>query len=233
MMWYIFLRVLSALLQNASARGVSRNFEVAYPKLLESRGLSSEKVIHIKEGLILNLEKTSILSENLVLTDLSGKKPVVTPMNGKYMERNLYHDREKMAAVEVKENNGAVEVSGVISDTLRILSSFILWLELKTGLSHTRFSKLMDHLTMVMTTSKQVAINWKSESMDIFSTGSPKQVQVPDPFLIETQLVADEYFYANFDNDTQLVIYLATAMAAANIRYSNASNPKSNKLDYN
>uniref|UniRef100_V5H3C1 Putative tick metalloprotease n=1 Tax=Ixodes ricinus TaxID=34613 RepID=V5H3C1_IXORI len=204
MMWYIFLCVLSALLQNASARGVSRNFEVAYPKLLgKQRPFRVEKVIHIKEGLILHLEKTSILSENLVLTDLSGKKPVVTPMNGKYMERNLYHDKEKMAAVEVKENNGAVEVSGVISDTLRITSSSFLWLELKTGLSRTRFSKLMGQLTVVMTTSKQVAINWKSESMDIFFS-PPKQVQVPDPFLIETLVVADEYFYANFDNDTQL-----------------------------
>uniref|UniRef100_A0A0K8R8Q6 Putative metalloprotease n=1 Tax=Ixodes ricinus TaxID=34613 RepID=A0A0K8R8Q6_IXORI len=121
MIRYMLLSALSALIHNASARGETRNFEVAYPKLLESRGLSSEKVIHIKEGLILNLEKCSVLSENLVLTDLSGKEPVVTPMNGTYMERNLYHDKEKMSAVVVKEDNGAVEVSGVISDTLRIV----------------------------------------------------------------------------------------------------------------
>uniref|UniRef100_A0A0K8RAA6 Putative metalloprotease n=1 Tax=Ixodes ricinus TaxID=34613 RepID=A0A0K8RAA6_IXORI len=224
MMWYIFLCVLSALLQNASARGESRNFEVAYPKLLESRGLSIEKVIHIKEGLILHLEKSSILSENLVLTDLSGKEPVVTPMDGKYMERNLYHDKQKMAAVEVKEQNGAVEVSGVISDTLRILPLHLMARAEDGSIAHKIFE--VDAPAHRGHDYIETRINQLEERANGYYFSPPRQVQVPDPFFIETMVVADQYFYANFDNDTQFVMYLATVMAAANVRYSNASYPK-------
>ncbi|XP_029823524.2 venom metalloproteinase antarease-like TtrivMP_A [Ixodes scapularis] len=224
MMRYIFICALSALIQNATARGESRNFEVAYPKLLESRGILSEKVIHIKEGLILHLEKSSILSENLVLTDLSGKEPVVTPMNGKYMERNLYHDKEKMAAVEVKEENGAVEVSGVISDTLRILPLHLMARSEDGSIAHKIFEvdapadRGHDYVE-----TRNIQLEKRSNGLT-FST--PRQVQVPDPFLIEILIVVDKYFYENFDNDTQLVTYIATSLATVNIRYSNASNPK-------
>uniref|UniRef100_A0A0K8RAI5 Putative metalloprotease n=1 Tax=Ixodes ricinus TaxID=34613 RepID=A0A0K8RAI5_IXORI len=224
MMWYIFLCVLSALLQNASARGESRNFEVAYPKLLESRGLSSEKVIHIKEGLTLNLEKSSILSENLVLTDLSGKEPVVTPMNGKYLERNLYHDKQKMAAVEVKQENGAVEVSGIISDTLRILPLHLMARADDGSIAHKIFE--VDAPAHRGHDYIETRSNQLEERFTGYYFSPPRQVQVPDPVLIETLVVADVYFYANFDNDTQLVTYIAINMAAVNVRYSNASNPK-------
>ncbi|KAM7298512.1 venom metalloproteinase antarease-like TtrivMP_A [Ixodes scapularis] len=224
MMRYIFLCALSALIQNGTARGESRNFEVAYPKLLESRGLSSEKVIHIKEGLTLHLEKSSILSENLVLTDLSGKEPVVTPMNGKYMERNLYHDKEKMAAVEVKEENGAVEVSGVISDTLRILPLHLMARAEDGSIAHKIFqvdAPAHRGHDYIETSNIQLEERFNGHNLS-----TPRQVQVPDPFLIETLIVVDKHFYKNFDNDTQLVTYLATSLATVNIRYSNASNPK-------
>uniref|UniRef100_A0A0K8R6R7 Putative metalloprotease n=1 Tax=Ixodes ricinus TaxID=34613 RepID=A0A0K8R6R7_IXORI len=223
-MRYIFLCVLSALLQNASARGESRNFEVAYPKLLESRGLSSEKVIHIKEGLTLHLEKSSILSENLVLTDLSGKEPVVTPVNGKYMERNLYHDKQKMAAVEVKENNGAVEVSGVISDTLRILPLHLMARAEDGSIAHKIFevdAPAHRGHDYIGTSSNQL-----EERANGYYFSPPRHVHVPDPFLVEILVVVDQYFYVNFDTDEQLVTYVATCMAAANVRYSDASNPK-------
>ncbi|XP_042149316.1 venom metalloproteinase antarease-like TtrivMP_A [Ixodes scapularis] len=226
MMRYIFMCALSALIQNATARGESRNFEVAYPKLLESRGILSEKVIHIKEGLILHLEKSSILSENLVLTDLSGKEPVVTPMNGKYMERNLYHDKEKMAAVEVKEENGAVEVSGVISDTLRILPLHLMARSEDGSIAHKVFQvDAPTHRGRDYVETRKIQLEERSNGPN-FRPPRQVQAQVPDPFLVEILVVVDKYFFVNFDTDEQLVTYIATAMATVNIRYSNASNPK-------
>uniref|UniRef100_A0A0K8RBS1 Putative metalloprotease n=1 Tax=Ixodes ricinus TaxID=34613 RepID=A0A0K8RBS1_IXORI len=81
------------------------DFEVAYPKLFESRGLRSYRVLHIKDGLTLQLEKTSVLSESFILTDRSSGYSVDTMMNGTELERNLYHDIKKMAAVQVTEKN--------------------------------------------------------------------------------------------------------------------------------
>ncbi|XP_040074875.1 venom metalloproteinase antarease-like TtrivMP_A [Ixodes scapularis] len=224
MMRYVFLCALWALIQNATARGESRNFEVAYPKLLESRSLSSEKVIHIKEGLTLNLEKCSILSENLVLTDLSGKEPVVTPMNGKYMERNLYHDKEKMAAVQVKEENGAVEVSGVISDTLRILPLHLMARAEDGSIAHKIFQvDAPAHRGHDYVETSNIQLEERFNGHHLIR---PRQVQVPDPFLIETLVVADKYIYQNFGDDEQFVTYIATSLAAVNIRYRRIRNPR-------
>uniref|UniRef100_V5GH88 Putative tick metalloprotease n=1 Tax=Ixodes ricinus TaxID=34613 RepID=V5GH88_IXORI len=96
-------------------------FEVAYPKVVESRRLTSEKVLHIKDGLTLQLEKASVLSENFVLTDSSSGKSVVTLMNGKLLEQNLYHDKKNMAAVQIIDKNGTVEVRGIVGERLRII----------------------------------------------------------------------------------------------------------------
>uniref|UniRef100_A0A090X843 Putative secreted metalloprotease n=1 Tax=Ixodes ricinus TaxID=34613 RepID=A0A090X843_IXORI len=82
------------------------DFEVVYLKLFgKPRGLRSYRVLHIKDGLTLQLEKTSVLSENFILTDRSSGYSVDTMMNGTELERNLYHDIKKMAAVQVTEKN--------------------------------------------------------------------------------------------------------------------------------
>uniref|UniRef100_V5GID7 Putative tick metalloprotease n=1 Tax=Ixodes ricinus TaxID=34613 RepID=V5GID7_IXORI len=81
--------VLSCMLLYVVYAETLPEFEIAYPKLLESRGVKGEKVLHIKDGLTLQLEKTSVLSENFILTDSSSGKSVVTQMNGKVLEQNF------------------------------------------------------------------------------------------------------------------------------------------------
>ncbi|CAN7995219.1 unnamed protein product [Ixodes pacificus] len=145
-------------------------------------------------------------------------------MNGKYMERHLYHDKQKMAAVELKESNGAVEVSGVISDTLRILPLHLMARAEDGSIAHKIFK--VDAPAHRGNDYIETRSNQLEERVNGYDSSHPRQVQVPDPFLVETLVVADKYLYENFDDDTQLVTYLATCMAAANVRYSNARNPK-------
>uniref|UniRef100_A0A6B0UWF4 Putative secreted metalloprotease n=1 Tax=Ixodes ricinus TaxID=34613 RepID=A0A6B0UWF4_IXORI len=93
---------------------------IVYPKLLEARGTNGQKVLHIKEGLSLTLEKLSVLADSLVFTESNGGIATETIMNGTELERNLYQDRKKMAAVAVEEIDDTIEVMGVLSDKLRI-----------------------------------------------------------------------------------------------------------------
>uniref|UniRef100_A0A6B0UWX7 Putative secreted metalloprotease n=1 Tax=Ixodes ricinus TaxID=34613 RepID=A0A6B0UWX7_IXORI len=93
---------------------------IVYPKLLDARGINGQKVLHIKNGLTLNLEKLSVLADSLVLTESNDGVPTETMMNGTDLEQYLYQDREKMAAVAVQEIDDTIEVMGVLNDKLRI-----------------------------------------------------------------------------------------------------------------
>uniref|UniRef100_A0A6B0U207 Putative secreted metalloprotease n=1 Tax=Ixodes ricinus TaxID=34613 RepID=A0A6B0U207_IXORI len=71
MFWYCVLSVLSTLIQEATSGG-SANEYIAYPRLLEERGENGEKLLRIKDGLTLRLEKISSLGENFVFTERNG-----------------------------------------------------------------------------------------------------------------------------------------------------------------
>uniref|UniRef100_V5IF48 Putative tick metalloprotease n=1 Tax=Ixodes ricinus TaxID=34613 RepID=V5IF48_IXORI len=93
---------------------------VVYPRLLEERGLDAEKMLYVQDDIVLRLQKTSVLSENIVFRkNLDGTR-VDKIMNGKELEANMYHDRNRMASVNIEEKNGGIKVKGILSDTLRI-----------------------------------------------------------------------------------------------------------------
>ncbi|KAM7314362.1 venom metalloproteinase antarease-like TtrivMP_A [Ixodes scapularis] len=145
-------------------------------------------------------------------------------MNGKVLERNLYHDKHKLAVVEVKEKNGNVEVRGILSDTLRIVPLHLLVLAQEGPMAHKIFEVEAsahdgnDHI--------ESNENKLQERADTIRFSPHKERKVPETFFVETLVVADQYLYRKFHNDTELIIYLATTMAAVNIRFANASDPK-------
>uniref|UniRef100_A0A6B0VCB0 Putative secreted metalloprotease n=1 Tax=Ixodes ricinus TaxID=34613 RepID=A0A6B0VCB0_IXORI len=216
-------------------------FEVAYPRVLESRGLTSEKVLHIKDGLTLQLEKASVLSENFVLTDSSSGKSVVTQMNGKVLEQNLYHDKKNMAAVQMTEKNGTLEVRGIVGERLRIIPLPLVARSGKGPIPHKLFQiESSAHYGDDYIVSSDPL----PEARDPPAT--PKHTQnnrkIPDPFLVELQIVADVYHFKHFNNFEEEILYMATMIAMqnkikdklglgtaiqqVNLRYENAKHPR-------
>uniref|UniRef100_A0A0K8RLT9 Putative metalloprotease n=1 Tax=Ixodes ricinus TaxID=34613 RepID=A0A0K8RLT9_IXORI len=82
--------------------------------------MNGEKLLHIDDKLTLRLEKSSVVAENLVVSTLNVDGQVDTLVDGREVEKDIYHDKSQMAAVSVTEQDGAVEVSGALSHTLRI-----------------------------------------------------------------------------------------------------------------
>uniref|UniRef100_A0A0K8R5W3 Putative metalloprotease n=1 Tax=Ixodes ricinus TaxID=34613 RepID=A0A0K8R5W3_IXORI len=74
MLWYGVLSVVSTLIQEATSRGPANGY-IAYPRLLEERGENGEKLLRIKDGLTLCLEKITSLGENFVFTERNGTQP--------------------------------------------------------------------------------------------------------------------------------------------------------------
>ncbi|CAN8030042.1 unnamed protein product, partial [Ixodes persulcatus] len=94
--------------------------EVVYPRILEARGLNGEKMLHIRDGLTLSLEKSTVFSENFVFTEHDGKKQYDTSMNGKDLDKNMYHNIKHGSSLLIDESNGRIQVRGLLSDLLSI-----------------------------------------------------------------------------------------------------------------
>ncbi|CAN8007474.1 unnamed protein product [Ixodes pacificus] len=77
-------------------------------------------MLHIRDGLTLSLEKSSVFSENFVFTEHDGEKQYDRTVNGKDLENNLYHDIKHGSSLLIDESNGKVQVTGLLSDLLSI-----------------------------------------------------------------------------------------------------------------
>ncbi|CAN7945068.1 unnamed protein product, partial [Ixodes hexagonus] len=79
---------------------------LVYPRLLEGRGLNGEKVLKISHDITLNLERTSVFPETLLIRTFEDGSLVNNYVDGHVHNKHMYHDTKKMAAVIVKETDG-------------------------------------------------------------------------------------------------------------------------------
>uniref|UniRef100_A0A147BXP4 Putative secreted metalloprotease n=1 Tax=Ixodes ricinus TaxID=34613 RepID=A0A147BXP4_IXORI len=195
---------------------------IVYPKLLEARGINGQKVLHIKDGLTLTLEKLSVLADSLVFTESNDGVATETIMNGAELEENLYHDREKMAAVAVEVIDDTIEVMGVISETMRIASLPAMARSEEGHIAH-KIYKIERSITQ-----------WENDADTVpEATSSSKRRGraafanvIPGEFFVEVHMMVDKHHYKPFDERHQLVKYLALNLALVNMRFEDTSNPK-------
>uniref|UniRef100_A0A147BX07 Putative secreted metalloprotease n=1 Tax=Ixodes ricinus TaxID=34613 RepID=A0A147BX07_IXORI len=222
--YFMFFALFGVLLYVVYAEAFPE-LEVAYPKVVESRRLTSEKVLHIKDGLTLQLEKASVLSENFVLTDSSSGKSVVTLMNGKVLEQTLYHDKKNMAVVQIIDKNGTVEVRGIVGERLRIIP---LPLVARSGNGPIAHKLFQIESSAHYGDDYIVSSNPPPEARSPLAT--PKRAQnntkIPDPFLVELKIVVDGYHFRHFSTVEEEILYMATTIAVVNLRYQNTKNPR-------
>uniref|UniRef100_A0A6B0VCZ4 Putative secreted metalloprotease n=1 Tax=Ixodes ricinus TaxID=34613 RepID=A0A6B0VCZ4_IXORI len=194
---------------------------IVYPKLLDARGINGQKVLHIKDGLTLTLEKLSVLADSLVLTESNDGVPTKTIMNGTELQQYLYQDREKMAAVAVQEIDDTIEVMGVLNDKLRIAPLPLMARSEEGHLAHRIYEMepSMNHEENVADTLPEEHARTKGR------TSSASMNHVPDQFLVEVHVMVDEPHYTKFDRREDLVTYLALTIVLVNMRYEDTSGP--------
>ncbi|XP_042149711.1 uncharacterized protein LOC121837907 [Ixodes scapularis] len=94
--------------------------EYVYPKILQARGANGEKMLHIRDGLTLSLEKSKVFAGNFSFTKGDDVNDSNSSLNVKEIEESLYQDRKHGSSVVVQESNGYVQVTGILTDTLSI-----------------------------------------------------------------------------------------------------------------
>ncbi|XP_037508047.1 uncharacterized protein LOC119383839 isoform X2 [Rhipicephalus sanguineus] len=110
MRWFVL--VLAAVHENKATKTV-------YPRMLESRAEDGSKIVKISDDITLSLQKSSIFSEEFFIHSTRDGVPIAYHMCGPEMEKNLYHDEERMASVHLSDEDG-ISIEGVLGDKLRI-----------------------------------------------------------------------------------------------------------------
>uniref|UniRef100_A0A6B0VF85 Putative secreted metalloprotease n=1 Tax=Ixodes ricinus TaxID=34613 RepID=A0A6B0VF85_IXORI len=219
MLWlYVLVVVLSASL-DLTLSGPSAE-RVVYPRLLQARGANGEKLLHIRDGLTLRLEKTSVLAANFILTTLEGGNQIHTAMNGKDLERNLYRDRNQAAAISVEEQDGTLEVRGALSPKLRIAPSPLKARSEDGQIAHEIFEIEQrgdfrsDYIVPPSLKVQERAVVYRRQ-----------YTRVPVNFTVEVAMLIDKFLYREFKNDSHIVPYLAMMLTLINLRYDDTHDP--------
>ncbi|XP_040076171.1 coagulation factor X-activating enzyme heavy chain-like [Ixodes scapularis] len=191
---------------------------VVYPRLLEARGVNGEKLLHIDEKLTLRLEKSSVVAENLVVSTLNVNGQVDTLVDGRGVEKDIYHDKSQMAAVSLTEKDGAVEVSGALGHTLRIAPLSLMGRSEDGQIAHKVFKieePAQYKTDYIVPTERNL---WARPPLQ-------QAAKIPEVFTVEMAFIFDPHHKKEFPNERSMLIYAATTTVLVNMRYEATSNP--------
>uniref|UniRef100_A0A6B0VEM0 Putative secreted metalloprotease n=1 Tax=Ixodes ricinus TaxID=34613 RepID=A0A6B0VEM0_IXORI len=216
--FFVLVVIFSASPESALSGPSAERF--VYPRLLQARGANGEKLLHIRDGLTLHLEETSVLAENFIFSTFENGDQIDTPMNGRELEKNVYRDRNQVAAVSVEEKDGTIEVRGAVSPKLRIAPSPLMARSEDGQIAH----ELLEIVERGDFKSDYIVPrNLKvQERALIFRYQNAK---VPENFTVEVAFFVEKHMYAEFTSDGDIIPYLAMVLTLINLRYEDTSDP--------
>ncbi|XP_075529775.1 venom metalloproteinase BumaMPs1-like isoform X2 [Dermacentor variabilis] len=179
-----------------------------FPKLLESRSEDGRLILQVHPGLTLTLEKSSILADDLHFVVLSSEDTHKSILNGKELERNLYHDTTHMSSLIVDRIQSGVQVRGILNNDLRIAP-----LEVASRSSNGE----TPHEIRTIKESLTPITNEKKRGVEH---------EMPDVFLVEVCLVVSINYTRAFTTTEDLLHYLLAMMNGMALRYSDFECPK-------
>lgn len=228
MMW-----VIALILALASATQMTHAFlipdesnRLVYPELLESRGVSGEKVLRINGNLTLNLEKASVFSEKLLIRSFEDGSLVTDTVNGAVEEQHLYHDTQNMASVLVKDNDG-IHVEGLIGHSVRIKPLPGKERSAEGHVAHMLYEvKQRRPLRDDIGHLNDDALRNEFEVTDASSSDPGVEERSYDTIYPEVHMVLDVSFCQAFRYDKKAITeYISVFVIAANLRFRSVTYP--------
>ncbi|XP_029825124.3 snake venom metalloproteinase kistomin-like [Ixodes scapularis] len=211
--------LICAMVAEGLRAGPSAEY-VVYPRLVEARGLNGTKQLQVNEKITLHLEKSSVLAENLVVSTINGDEQVDTLVDGREVEKDIYRDQSKMAAVSVTEKDGSVEVRGSLGHTLRIAPLPLMGRSEDGRIAHKVF-EIEDPAEF-----KTDYIVPSERNIPLTRQPIRPQVKLPDLFLAEVHFIFDENHSRHFAGVSSLLKYAALTVNMINMRYAVMTHPR-------
>uniref|UniRef100_V5HAI7 Putative tick metalloprotease n=1 Tax=Ixodes ricinus TaxID=34613 RepID=V5HAI7_IXORI len=73
---------------------------IVYPRMLESRTATGEKMLKINDDLTLTLQKSKVFTDSFLFSTTKDNEPIDYYVRAEDAERDIYHDPTHMASVK-------------------------------------------------------------------------------------------------------------------------------------
>ncbi|XP_054921208.1 venom metalloproteinase antarease-like TtrivMP_A isoform X2 [Dermacentor andersoni] len=185
-----------------------------YPTILQERTRPGNLILRLTNNLTLNLEKSSVLADQLLLVTSSHAGHRTDMVDTSAIQEVLYQDVHHQSSLTLRQREGVVQVEGIINHELRIkplpqdersLQDKILHKIYKVEEIDGTYMDMAHHYT-----------EYKEEER------SANQ----DNFTVELHVISDSVHQKSFEKDDELIAYLAVMTNAVNLRYLDMRNPR-------
>nr|XP_037273263.1 uncharacterized protein LOC119165182 [Rhipicephalus microplus] len=204
----------SSLLATSHQKSLPWRGVKVYPRVLESRGSASEKVLMVAAGYSLDLRKASVLADSVLMRDLTDSGVVEFYIAGKEHERHLYQDSEKMASLLLQpQAGGQYHIVGLLNSTHQILPVKASERSLEGPNAHEILPiKTNDGVSGVI----EAAHNVYREQV-VNSRPTARSISLPENFTIELAFCSDYYHTKAFGKDTKARVHYVITMVLARV----------------
>ncbi|XP_070382577.1 venom metalloproteinase antarease TserMP_A-like isoform X2 [Dermacentor albipictus] len=194
-----------------------------YPTILQERTNGKSLVLRLNSNLTLNLEKSSVLADNLLLVTSSHEGQLLDTVDTSAIQEVLYQDVHHQSSLVLRQREGVVEVEGIINHELRIkplpqdersLHDKILHKIYKVQEIHGTYIDNEPTLSQVYQGSYGLNQRNRRGGRNPKDHHSPKDKEeerstYPEKFTVELHVVSDSVHQEVFKNNEELIAYLA------------------------
>uniref|UniRef100_A0A023G6A6 Putative tick metalloprotease 1 n=1 Tax=Amblyomma triste TaxID=251400 RepID=A0A023G6A6_AMBTT len=195
--------------------------QLVYPQVLEERTADGELMLHINDDLVLNLRKSSVAAPQLRIISNNNGEEITSILDGKEVEKNIYHDATKLASVSITEVGPGIEVQGLISPNKRIEPA------------REQASSELGLIPHVIDAIDVGAAPENGRYDSQFSAPGPisarsltAQTAVPESVTVEIFVISDTHHHTFFANETELATYVCLIINTVNIRLRETRDPR-------
>ncbi|XP_049512600.1 venom metalloproteinase antarease-like TtrivMP_A isoform X2 [Dermacentor silvarum] len=187
---------------------------LVYPTILQERTTSSKYVLQLNDAMILNLEKSAVLADKLLMATRRREGSQIEEIDTSALQDSLYHDARHQSSVIMRMQDGTAQVEGIINSQLRIKP-------LPNG--ERSLQGEMPHLVYEVQEKKERVINFGSGR---FWEQILRQIANMGYFVVELHVVSDREHQKYFKTNDDLIAYMAVMTNAVNLRYLDMKRPR-------
>uniref|UniRef100_G3MTM7 Peptidase M12B domain-containing protein n=1 Tax=Amblyomma maculatum TaxID=34609 RepID=G3MTM7_AMBMU len=200
-------------------QGIAQDFLTVYPQVFESRQDSSEKVVFITDGYVLNIRKASVLAESILLRDVTEEGIIERHVEGAYYERHLFEDSSKQASLLMQpKGHSEYAIRGLLNFTHQIEPAWSFERSSSNSMAH-RISRI---------TSRSQSCGTEAKALE----NKPQEAEARKGDVLRPQYVLELFFLSDynhtvyFKNETEnRVAYATVFMHSVSLRLAQLDPP--------
>uniref|UniRef100_L7LTX6 Putative tick salivary metalloprotease n=1 Tax=Rhipicephalus pulchellus TaxID=72859 RepID=L7LTX6_RHIPC len=203
---------------------------ITYPIILEERMNGAGMILKITEDITLNLERSSVLADELLFVTSGKTEDHVEKVNTSFVQKEIYHDTHRQSSVMVRSIDGAVRVEGILGSELRIKPLLQGARSLEGQIPHKIYeveekadSRPIGLAYAQTGNSGRGGNRWSNNAR---KHGARNPQGKPDAFVVEVHMISDMKHQRDFRKNEDIIAYMAVMTNAVNLRYVDMSRPK-------